>query len=263
MKSRIFSLSIVSHGHKKFLLPLLEDLRRLGRTDFEVILTINMPEDLELDWSVLPFPVILIHNQIPKSFAVNHNAAFTKSVGDYFVILNPDIRMAADPFDALLAQVQRNPNTVCAPLITDKDGVPEDSARNFPTPFFLVRKFFGKVFKVSLTRDFVPVDNGLSMPDWVAGMFIVVPRTIYQKLHGLDERYRMYYEDVDFCARVCLAGYKVAVNGYVKVVHEAQRESHRNVRYLAWHLTSALRFFTSKVFLTIQMRRFLRQAGPL
>lgn len=263
MTCKNFSLSIVSHGHKRFIPLLFDDLIGLNRTDFEVILTLNLPEEFEVEFHNLPFPVTLIHNQAPKSFAANHNAAFARSCGEYFVILNPDIRMATDPFGSLFAQLRRNPDSVCAPLVTNDDGVLEDSARNFPTPFFLVRKFFGKVLKVSITSDFVARENDLSTPDWIAGMFIVVPRGVYQKLHGLDERYRMYYEDVDFCARARLAGYQVVVNGYVKVVHEAQRESHRNLRYLVWHLASALRFFTSSAFLKIQMKRLLRQAGPL
>lgn len=263
MTCKNFSLSIVSHGHKKFISLLFEDLIGLNRADFEVILTLNLPEEFEVDFRRLPFPVTLIHNQTPKSFAANHNAAFARSCGEYFVILNPDIRMATDPFGVLLVQLQRNPNSVCAPLVTNEDGAAEDSARNFPTPFFLFRKFLGKVLKASLTSDFVARDNDLSMPDWIAGMFIVVPRTVYQRLHGLDERYRMYYEDVDFCARARLAGYHVVVNGYVKVVHNAQRASHRNLRYLVWHLASALRFFTSRVFLKIQMKRLLRQVGLL
>lgn len=258
MNHKNFSLSIVSHGHKKFILPLLEDLVALGRSDFEVVLTLNLPEDLAIDSSALSFPFTLIQNSVPKTFAENHNAAFAASCGHYFVVLNPDIRLTSDPFDALQMLLQKNPNSVCAPLIMNESGMLEDSARNFPTPLFLVKKLFGKIFNARLASDFVPSENDVSTPDWVAGMFIAVPRNIYSSLHGLDERYRMYYEDVDFCARARLAGCKILLDGHVKVTHEAQRDSHRKLRYLAWHLSSALRFFTSKVFLKIQLNRLLR-----
>jgi hypothetical protein len=257
MTHRNFSVSIVSHGHKEFVLPLLNDLATLGRSDFDVILTLNIVEYLEIDCGNLPFPVTLIKNRFPKGFAANHNTAFATSHGDYFVILNPDIRMVGDPFNALLTLLQQNPNSICAPIVVNRNGGLEDSARNFPTPAFLVKKFLSKTLKAPRPRDFVAEENSVSMPDWIAGMFIVVPRDVYQNLHGLDERYRMYYEDVDFCARARLAGYKVLVNGHVKAIHEAQRESHRNLRYLAWHLRSALRFFTSKAFLKIQLHRLL------
>lgn len=207
MSCKNFSLSIVSHGHREFIASLIEDLRRIGRSDFEVILTLNIPEQLDIDHERLPFPVTLIQNAVPKSFAENHNAAFTASQGDNFVVLNPDIRLINDPFDGLLDQLKTKPKSIGAPLIVNESGNLEDSARNFPTPLFLVKKLFNKLFKLGLNKDFVPLENDVSMPDWVAGMFIVVPRDVYKDLHGLDRRYRMYYEDVDFCARACLAGY--------------------------------------------------------
>lgn len=255
MNRKNFSISIVSHGHKRFIVPLLQDLAALGRRDCELILTLNLQEDLGVDYDALPFPVVLIRNPTPKTFAENHNAAFVASQGEHFVVLNPDIRIVSDPFDAMLALLRKYPKSVCAPLIVNRHGGVEDSARNFPTPIFLVKKLIDKLFKLRLASDFVLAENDVSMPDWVAGMFIVVPRTIYGSLGGLDEHYRMYYEDVDFCARARLAGYQVMVDGHVKVIHEAQRASHRNLRYLRWHLGSALRFFTSSVFLKIQLTR--------
>lgn len=262
MRKTDFSVSIVSHGHKNFIVSLLKDLAALGRSDFEVILTFNLPEELGINCDELPFPTIRIRNQAPKNFAENHNVAFAASKGKYFVVLNPDIRLLEDPFNTLLAHLQQYPNTVFAPLITNESGMLEDSARNFPTPLFLVKKLFAKIFKIRLNGDFVLVENALSKPDWVAGMFIVVPRGIYSKLHGLDERYRMYYEDVDFCARARLAGYQVVVNGYVKVIHQAQRDSHRKILYLIWHLRSALRFFTSNVYREVLLKRSSRFKWP-
>lgn len=259
MNPYCFSLSIVSHGHKAYIIPLLRDLARLGRSDIEVILTLNLQEDLGIDFATLPFPISLIRNFRPKAFAANHNSAFAICRGDYFVILNPDIRLEGDPFGGILAALRQSPDGVCAPLVVNEAGKLEDSARNFPTPAFLVKKLVAKVFALPLVGDFVPSENVISSPDWVAGMFIAVPRAIYERLKGLDERYRMYYEDVDFCARAHLAGFKVLVVGNVKVLHSAQRESHRNPRYLIWHLRSALRFFTSKAFLKIQCQRAL---GP-
>lgn len=199
MNPKTFSLSIVSHGHKEHLVPLLDDLASaLGRTDFEVIVTCNLPDDLGIDYQVLPFPSKLIHNLAPKTFAENHNAAFAANHDDYFVVLNPDIWSINDPFDLLPALLLKNPNSVCAPLIVHQHGRLEDSARNLPTPLFLVKKLLAKIFKIRPISDFMPLENKVSMPDWVAEMFIAVPRRIYRSLSGLDERYRTCFEDVDF-----------------------------------------------------------------
>jgi N-acetylglucosaminyl-diphospho-decaprenol L-rhamnosyltransferase len=258
--SLTFSISIVSHGHKEHVSRLIEGLTRLNRPDFEVILTLNLPEDLGTDYGALPFSIKVIKNPTPRGFAVNHNAAFAHVNGDYFVILNPDIELKDDPFDALLALLNSNVNSICAPTVLNGAGALEDSARCFPTPTFLLRRVVSRVLKFSLPDEPMPTKNDVLTPDWVAGMFVVVPRVIYEKLNGLDERYHMYFEDVDFCARARLAGCQVLVSRQAKVIHNAQRDSHRKIRYLLWHLQSAFRFFTSTPYMRIRWNQLFEHS---
>ena len=70
----------------------------------------------------------------------------------------------------------------------------------------------------------------------------------YRKLGGLNEKYRLYFEDVEFCTRARLAGLKLAVNTNVRVQHDAHRASRKKLIYLIWHIQSAIRFFTSPVY---------------
>ncbi len=249
------TVSIVSHGHMVYVGRLLNDIARFQRDDLEVVLTLNMPEPLGLDIAALPFHVELVQNKAPKGFAANHNHAFSLSRGQNFVILNPDIQLLDDPFELLLAMLARNRNCIVAPLIVNRSGCIEDSARNFPTPFSILKKVVGKVFKVPMAGDVLLAKDEMLLPDWVAGMFVVVPRAIYLTLKGLNDNYFLYYEDVDFCARARLAGYEILLNQKVKVIHEAQRDSHRKARYLLWHMKSAVTFFTSSAYLKISLRR--------
>jgi N-acetylglucosaminyl-diphospho-decaprenol L-rhamnosyltransferase len=255
MNRKTFSLSVVSHCHKRYIAHLIDDLVSLGRSDFELILTLNLPEDLEIDGATLPFSIKVINNPRPKGFAANHNAAFAVSSNDYFVILNPDIELIDDPFDVLSRLLSENTKSICAPSIVGASGALEDSARRFPTPLSLLKKVLGKIFKFPASPETIPETADMLMPDWTAGMFIAVPRVIYEMLRGLDERYHMYYEDVDFCARARLAGYQVLVSKDAKVVHKAQRDSHRKIRYFVWHVSSAFRFFTSPAYIRIQWIR--------
>jgi hypothetical protein len=117
-------------------------------------------------------------------------------------------------------------------------GAIEDSARRFPTPFSILRKAFLHRAEI----DYQIKDETI-YPDWVAGMFMVFPREVFTKLGGFDERYFLYYEDVDLCARLAIAGLRVVVCPGASAVHAARRESRRNLRYLRWHLSSMLRFF--------------------
>ncbi|WP_194711694.1 glycosyltransferase [Noviherbaspirillum soli] len=237
-------------------MSLLQDLNAFERNDFEVILTFNVREEWNIDLKIYAFPLTIIYNDKPKGFAENHNAAFRASKGSFFVFLNPDIRLPHDPFDSLIAVLEKYGRSICAPKILNPKGEIEDSARGFPSPWFLMKKLFRKVFGFTLAIERVKsVGPMLLNPDWVAGMFIMVPSTLYSELGGLNENYFLYYEDVDFCARARRKGVSVFLVSNVAAVHMAQRDSHRRLRYTFWHLRSALRFFISPAYLYIAARR--------
>lgn len=248
------TLSIVSHGHRAHVATLLRQLAGLDRSDFEVILTHNLEEAEPVALGTLPFPVRLIQNPVPKGFGANHNAAFLESNGDYFVILNPDIEMPEDPFGPLLELAERDERNICAPVIVDAEGKVEDSARNFPTPYGLFKRLLCRLLGRPITPDTLRQDAHTLQPDWVAGMFVMVARETYQRLGGFNDAYFLYFEDVEFGARARLAGCHIVVCKHVRVIHRAQRDSHRRLRFMWWHLQSATKFFFSLAYLRVLIR---------
>ncbi len=87
-------------------------------------------------------------------------------------------------------------------------------------------------------------------------------RDAFARVGGFDERYHLYYEDVDLCARMRLAGREVVFCPTVEIVHAARRESHRNLRFFAWHVQSMLRFFLSGPFRRLVLFGGRRSAAP-
>ncbi len=241
------SISIVSHLQAVMVKALLDDLNRCCKFHpLEVLLTLNLPEELPFDAGNYFFPVIVQVNPAPKGFAENHNQAFARSTGQLFCVMNPDIRLDEDVFVALDGCLQDAAVGVAAPLVLDENGATEDSARFFPTPFRILCKALGGC----RGSDYAVKDETV-FPDWAAGMFMLFRRKVYEELGGFDQRYFLYYEDVDLCARLRLRGYEVALCPAAKVVHHAHRSSHRNIRYMRLHLASMLRFFFSRPFLKI------------
>jgi len=204
-----------------------------------VILTLNVPEALAFEKRSFPFPLRVVHNALPKGFAANHNAAFALAGGEFFCVVNPDIRLSVDPFPALMAELEDRSVGVAAPLVHNETGSLEDSARSFPTPWEIFLKALGRGpgSDVEAGRD--------SSPDWVGGMFMLFRSSTFAEIGGFDPAYRLYYEDVDLCARLRLKGYDVRLAPKAIVTHLARRSSHRNPRYAVWHLRSMLRFFAS------------------
>jgi GT2 family glycosyltransferase len=244
------SISIVSHGQIALVAKLLYDLEILCRSvNFELILTLNIEEKLPFALENFHYPIKLLMNKIPAGFAANHNKAFTYSTGSFFCVMNPDIRLDINPFFTLTACLGELAAGVAAPTVIGGNGEVEDSARRFPAP----SKILGKIFNKRVRPDYLIRDTVI-FPDWVAGMFMIFPRSIFESLGGFDDRYFLYYEDVDICARLRLLGHEVVLCPQSKVTHHAQRTSHRSFKYMCWHLRSLVRFFMSPVYRQIRSR---------
>jgi GT2 family glycosyltransferase len=250
------SISVVSHGQIHLVANLLHDLTQYCHiSTFELILTLNLAEALPFEVDSFTFPIKIIRNLIPLGFAANHNQAFTQATGAFFCVMNPDIRLHDNPFPIMLTCLRDTPVGVVAPLILNEQGVMEDSVRRFPTPLIILCKALGGC----KNSDYV-VSDQLLFPDWVGGMFMLFTREIFAAIHGFDDRYFLYYEDVDLCARLMLRGYKVCLSPKSKVIHQAQRTSHHNLTYLRWHFASMIRFFLSQPFRAIMSNRLAKGA---
>ena len=247
------SVSVVSHGQGALVRALLADLDAHCADAIEVLLTMNVPESLPVEPAGFHFPLRVLNNREAKGFGANHNAAFRESQKEFFCVLNPDIRLRADPFGPLTARLRDPAVGVAAPLVRNPAGGIEDSARRMPTPLSILRKaLFG-----AGGPDYA-IGTADLHPDWVAGMFMLFRRETFAAIGGFDERYFLYYEDVDLCTRLALAGKRVVYCPAVEAIHDARRESHRSLRYLRHHLASMLRFFGSASF----RRRLMRRENP-
>jgi len=237
--SPAISLSIVSHGQGALIRLLLDDLAELPQQNFEVLITINIPED-ESNYQDHSIPIRIIRNITPKGFGANHNAAFTHCSSPWFVVVNPDIRIKSLDFQNLISPFENQSVAAVAPVVLSSQGNLEDSARRFPTLIRLAKRTILR----RRNADYAVSDSPYSV-DWVAGMFVVFRREAYQNIGGFDHRrFFMYFEDVDICKRIAEKGWQVIVNPYSKVIHMAQRASHRNIKHMRWHLVSAIRYMT-------------------
>jgi GT2 family glycosyltransferase len=238
------TISVVSHAQLDLIKNLLDDINTCcSGTRLELILTLNVDELLPFSLGDYFFPIKVIRNSSQLGFGANHNQAFKHARGQYFCVINPDIRLSSNPFQLLLSCLVDSSAGVAAPVVLGADGVIEDSARRFPSPLKILCKVFGKCRGSDYLVADVPI-----FPDWVGGMCMVFLSQVFREIGGFDQRYFLYYEDVDLCGRLMLSGYKSVVCPQATVVHHAQRSSHRQLKYLRWHLASMLRFFLSPVY---------------
>jgi len=244
------SISIVSHNHGLLISKLLSDLQIHCSKEIEVILTINTKEKLTFTKNDFNFPLTLIQNKEKKGFGTNHNKAFNHAKGKFFCVLNPDVRLNANPFPALINCFESKTVGVAAPLIKDENGKIAENARKFPTPLILFKKLLHlkKKYDYSIGLD-------IFSPDWVGGMFMLFPCKVFREIDGFDEKYFLYYEDVDLCARLKLYGYKIIHYPFVSAIHKAHYDSHHNIRYLLVHIFSIIRFFSSRAYINAVIKK--------
>ena len=248
----LVSISIVSHNQTRLVNNLLADIDRCCGPEIEVLLTINVQDEKPINPERSSHNIRLIGNKTPKGFGANHNAALKLAKGEYYCVLNPDIRFIDNPLSELLACLADPAVGIAAPLIINPSGSIEDTARRFPTPLSIATRALSGKRPIEYVTD-----NKICSPDWVGGMFMLIPAAIFWKAGGFDERYFLYYEDVDLCARMRLAGYDIRLCPNAKVIHEARRQSHRDLRYFRWHLASILRYFFSKPFIMMMCSRLM------
>jgi len=232
------TVSVVSHGQNRLLNQLLLDIDQHCRGHLTLILIENIvdPEPL-----LLPrrFPFTHLVNQQPLGYGANHNAAFRHCRSEFFCVLNPDLRLNDDVFPTLIETFADPHVGIVAPKVVNKLGDDEVTARRFPTPGSILRKaVLGEVQNYHL--------SGLLSVDWIAGMFMLFRSEAFLSVNGFDEGYFLYYEDVDICRRMRDIGMEVVVQPRGIVTHDAQRQSHRNPRFLRWHLCSMVRYFNSR-----------------
>lgn len=241
------TISIVSHGHLSLVRELLRDLESQSLTvPLEVILTLNIAGE-ELDRAEYPrLALRLIQNKTPKGFGANHNAAAAQATGEWLIVLNPDIRLEGpESLQRLLLHAADLPAfSICAPRIINQEGAQEDSVRALLTPWSLVRRARGQRHAQDATE---PARKGRPFY-WFAGMFLLVRQADFLGLDGFDERYFLYCEDFDLCARAVLAGGELHQVRSVSAIHHARRDSHRSRKHLKWHLESLFRVWTSSAF---------------
>jgi len=210
----------------------LQSFQEVGR----IILTRNIPD---IDGVVETENTLVIQNVNLNGFGANHNAAFVHSTAPYFCVLNPDIEFPDNPFPTLLAALIDSGAAVLAPSVVNSAGYQEDNARQFPTLRQLATKFLGGHdgrYKLKSTQGPMPVD-------WLAGMFMLFRAEDFKAISGFDEKFFLYYEDVDICTRLWKVGRPVMVNPQTQVVHDAQRASRKNLQFMKWHAASMARYF--------------------
>jgi GT2 family glycosyltransferase len=231
-----------------------------GNLNFEVIVVDNASKDDSVTMVKENFSTEIASGKL-KLIASHQNLGFAKAnnlgvksaTGDYILYLNPDTEIQSDTLEKALTFIKNNPECgILGPKMLYPDGSAQSSVRRFPTfwPVFLMLIKAPKVFKRLKAIDhYLAVDfdySRLQEVDQVMGAFMLMPKEVVEKVKGFDERYFIWFEEVDLCLTVKKAGYKIVYNPELVIVHHggksfAQQTLINNQKIF---FTSAFKYFT-------------------
>lgn len=248
------SIVIVSWNVKDLLRKCLKSIDE-GREgiDLEVFVVDNASHDNSAEMVNEEFPwVKLIASKKNLGFAGGNNVAIRQAEGEYILLLNPDTEIFPDTLKRSLSFMENHPN--CGAMgckMIYPDGRDQASVRRFPTwwPIFLMLIKAPKIFpqlkalKHYLAKDF---DYGKEQTvDQIMGAFMLIPRSVFDKVGILDERFFNWFEEVDMCRRIWRAGYKIYYFPETKIIHHGGKSFSQEtlIKNQKVFFSSALKYF--------------------
>lgn len=212
------SIVIVNYNTAKLVLDCITSIEKSKpKTSYEVMVVDNGSKDVNT-FSLPPKNFRLIVNSENLGFAKANNQGIRDARGELILLLNSDTLVKKGTIDNLLEFAKRTPKVgVVGSKLLNKDGSLQPSVFRFPTILNAVRQYwFGKK---GLFDKYLPKGKRAVRVDAVVGAaFLITPKAL--KDVGLfDERYFMYFEDIDYCRRVKRAGLKVFYLPSSAVIH--------------------------------------------
>lgn len=191
---------------------------------FEVFVVDNNSADDSVQMVQKKFPQVeLIANADNKGFAKANNQAIQKAKGDYVLLLNPDMRVEEGTLEKMVKFMQSRPRAGIAgcKLINEKGEIIHH-ARRWPRladQLAIVLKLphiFPSILDKYLMRDFDYSKE--AVVDSIRGSFFMINKKLIEKIGGLDERYFVWFEEVDYCRQAKNAGFRVMYTPVVQCI---------------------------------------------
>ncbi|MDP6418749.1 MAG: glycosyltransferase, partial [Candidatus Krumholzibacteria bacterium] len=196
--------------------------------------------------------VRVIANGSNLGYARAVNQGLRAGSGDLFLVLNPDVKAEPGSIDILTDYLESHPHVgIVGSRLLNEDGSLQHSCRSFYTlwTILLRRTPLKKLFpKSRALRHHLMLDYDHASPrrvDWILGACMMARRSAVEEVGGMDERFFLYFEDVDWCTRMAKRGWEVHYEPASLMNHVHKRASAKNPfsRSLVAHLSSFLHYY--------------------
>jgi exopolysaccharide biosynthesis polyprenyl glycosylphosphotransferase len=260
-------IALVNYKTTDLLVKCLDSIQNQTiQTEYHIVVVDNHSQDGAVERLKNEHPeVTAIANSSNSGYARAVNQAIRAYDSDYILLLNPDIEVKPGAIDALVKFLEKTKDVgIVSGKLLNPDGTLQYSCRTFYTlPTILLRRtFLGKLFPRSkiLTRHLMTDwdHNSVRDVDWVLGASMLIRRSALKEVGLMDERFFLYFEDVDWCYRMKKGGWRVCYLPDAEMVHHHRRQSAKGFinKTLIFHLLSMVHFYDKWGHVLYMLRKY-------
>ncbi len=248
------SIIIVNYNGENILDQCFDSIKKFINCPHEIILVDNASSDNGLALVKNKFSYVhVIENATNLGFATSSNIGVKNAKSDFLLLLNNDTQLTNSMLPAIELLKSNEEIGVIGGLLKYQNGNIQPSYGYFHSPIRIVfswlstskNNYFPKALKKIETN--ILKYNNVKEVDWVSGAFLLTRQILWHEINGMDEKYFMYIEDVDFCKRANYIGYKTIYSNKISAVHY--------VRARKPHIDFLSLIYTSKSYL-IYIKKF-------
>jgi GT2 family glycosyltransferase len=235
----MFSIIIINYKTKELTKNCINSVFfNFSKNNFEIILADNASKDGSVEMLKNDFgeKIKLIANSENKGFGPANNQGAKLAKGEYLFLLNSDTIIKNNILLELEKFLIKNKDVgIVAPKLFLKDGSEQPFAfGDYPRLLSLIFEKFKKPPKYL---------NGPFEVEWVSGAALIIRRELFKQLGGFDEKFFMYFEDIDLCKRVKEMNYKIFVNPKISLTHLCGKSPARFVKRKSYYYESQDYFY--------------------
>jgi N-acetylglucosaminyl-diphospho-decaprenol L-rhamnosyltransferase len=261
------SVVIVSYNARYYLEQCLHSVEAaLKNIQGEIIVVDNASPEKPIDFIKSKFPnVHFIESSKNLGFGKANNLGVEKSKGEFVLILNPDTLIPEDLFQEILpfAETKADLGALGVRLIDANGKFHQESKRNIPSFENTFGKLFGTLIPSKKIKGYYKTEVGereIAPAEILVGAFMLIRKSVYQKVGGFDERYFMYGEDIDLSYTLVLKGYTNYYYGKSTAIHYKGESTRKDKKYLKIFF-EAMDLFVDKYYKSKPFQHFMYKTG--
>ncbi len=252
----MLSFVIVNFNSSRLVKSCVESIKKWGAGEYEIIVVDNTSREEDKNELRKIEGIKIIELSINRGYAAGINCGVKASKGEYTVLMNPDV-VFQSPLDSIFPFFNKNPRAGAVGIrLLNRDGTIQQTCFSFPNIFVPLcrRTFFGKTRFGKMVLEKYTIDCAKIMEprkvDWIMGACVFMRREVFEKIGGMDERYFLYFEDIDLCKSLWRAWYEVWHFPQVVATHQHKRISAKKGfnRYVFIHIWSGIKYFMKWFF---------------